>query len=100
MICVHTKMRGITTSKYAVHRFYLGNSLKASSNVIPGAISGQSIGSVCRYHGYSMPQIFSSSCGLIRHSGVSLILLYVSGDFELNRGPVERSQHKQTRGIH
>lgn len=86
--------------KHAMHQFYLGNSLTMNSNVIPGAILHRSNGSVHHHSGYSMPQMFSSSCGLIWHSSTAMLLLHLSGDLELNLGPVERSQSKPEAYIH
>lgn len=45
-----------------------------------------------RHHGSSMPQILLSSCGLIKHSSPSLLLLCLSDDLELNPGPAEGCQ--------
>ena len=78
--------------KYDVHRFYVERCLNASSIVIPGALSGRSNGSVRRHNGHIFQRIFSSSCSLIKCSGTALLLLYLSGDLELNPGPVERSR--------
>lgn len=75
-----------------MHRFYVEKCLQASLNVTPGAFSGRSNGSVCCHHGHSLQWTFSASCGLIKYSGTALLLLYLSGDLELNPGPVERSQ--------
>jgi len=78
--------------KYDVHRFYVERCLNASSSMIPEAFTGRSNGSVRRHYGHSLQHIFSSSCSLIKYSSTALLLLYLSGDLELNPGRVERSR--------
>ena len=84
-----------SSSKYPLHRVYVGNCLKTSSYVLTEAFSRPktcNYGVGRRHHGSSLPQILLSSCGLIKHSGPALLLLYLSGDLELNPGPAEGSQ--------
>lgn len=92
VLCIYFYGLLNTIFHLTMHRLYVERCLKASSDVIPGAFSGRSNGSDLHHNGHSLQRIFSSSCGLIKYSGTALLPLYLSGDLELNQGPVERSR--------
>ena len=86
------------STKHPVGQFYSGISLSASSNVVAGTTLRPRHGSTRRH--YNLQGIFLASSRLCKQTGFALWLLYLSGDLELNPGPVNAKLQRNLKIAH
>ena len=88
-----------TSTKHPADQFYSGISLSANSNVVAGTTLRPRHGSTRRH--YNLQEgIFLASSRLCKQTGFALWLLYLSGDLELNPGPVNAKLQRNLKITH